>query len=119
MNKNYRGSYFEKEFRPEVKQYLQTHTSSYFHHQNGMRVKDFIANKNLNRSFKVISYYRKNSMRFVSAIQHRRYPIAGTQFHPEKILFEHKKKVNVHLTQYSIMSSQEMSRILFDTDFAI
>lgn len=114
MDENYRGSYFEKAFRPEVKQYLQTHASSYYHHHNGMRVKDFIANKNLNRSFKVIAYYRKNGMRFVSAIQHRRYPIAGTQFHPEKLLFEHKKKVNVHLTQYSSMASQEMSRILFE-----
>ena len=100
MDENYGGSYFEKAFKPKVKQYLQTHASSYFHHHNGMRVKDFIANRNLNSSFKVIAYYRKNGMWSVSAIQHRRYSIAGTQFHPEKLLFEHKKKVIVHLTQY-------------------
>lgn len=39
----------------------------------------------------------------------------GVQFHPEKILFEHKKKVNIQLTRDSARASQELSRILFDT----
>lgn len=54
-------------------------------------------------------------MEVVAAIQHRKYPIVGVQFHPEKILFEHKNVVNIQLTRNSARASQELSRIIFET----
>lgn len=53
-------------------------------------------------------------MQVVAAIEHKEYPIVGLQFHPEKILFEHKKKVNINLTRNSARASQELSRVIFD-----
>lgn len=60
------------------------------------------------------TYKKKNGEEIIAAIEHRKYPIVGVQFHPEKILFEHKKKVNVQLTRYSARASQELSRVIFD-----
>lgn len=68
----------------------------------------------MNDNFKVLGYYKHKGMKIVSAIQHKHFPIVGVQFHPEKILFEHKSKVNTQLTKDSVRASQELSRILFD-----
>lgn len=114
IEKNYRGSVFEPAFRPEVMQYFQTHNSSYFNHHSGMRMTAFYNDKKLTRTFKAIGYYKKNGTKYLGIIQHKKYPIVGVQFHPEKLLFEHKRRVNVNLTKYTSMASQEMSRILFE-----
>lgn len=75
---------------------------------------DFRKIKHLRDEFKILGYYKHKNTKVVSAIQHRKFPIVGVQFHPEKVLFEHKSKVNIQLTKDSMRASQELSRILFD-----
>jgi len=111
---NYDKSYFSQVLRPNVKESLEKNSLSYFSHMWGITIDDFTSNENLNENFSIIAYYEKDGHKIVSAIQHRTMPIFGVQFHPEKILFEHKLRVGVHLTRESSMASQELSRILFD-----
>lgn len=87
---------------------------SYFAHHFGFDMDAFEKDQNLNSAFKVVGFYRKNSKRIVSAIEHRSLPIFGVQFHPEKILFEHHLRVRVNLTKYSAMAAQEIGRIVFN-----
>lgn len=53
-----------------------------------------------------------NNRNFVSFVENKHYPFFGSQFHPEKIAFEHKKRVNSNINLYSIKVVQDMSRFI-------
>ncbi|KAL4718800.1 hypothetical protein ACJJTC_018331 [Scirpophaga incertulas] len=35
--------------------------------------------------------YDQNGVKFIASFEHRRYPFYGTQFHPEKVMYEWKR----------------------------
>lgn len=109
----YNKSDFKKFLRPEIAKYLEENQVSYFNHHDGFRLNDFYANKPLKETFNVVAYYTANNGKYVAMMQHKKYPIYGVQFHPEKILFEHKRRVNTKLTLQSSMASQQLARVLF------
>lgn len=113
IDENYEKSLFHDILSPDVKEYLENKNVNYFNHHYGFKLEDFKRNKYLKRDYNVIATYERHGDKFVAIIQHKKYPIIGTQFHPEKILFEHKRSLNVKLTFKSSLASQEMSRILF------
>ena len=113
LKSNYKGSLFSKYMTPRIISYLENNKVTYFNHHHGFTVDAFQADDKLSRDYKVIAYYEKRGKQYVVAIQHKRFPIVGVQFHPEKVLFEHKNKVKIRLTLDTSIASQEMSRILF------
>lgn len=113
IDREYKKSMFSQYMRNSIKRYLSKNKVSYYNHHYGIRVKDFNASKKLTEKFRLIAYYKKKGAMYVSAVQHKRYPIVGVQFHPEKTLFEHKNSVNSKLTLQSSMASQEMARMIF------
>lgn len=61
----------------------------------------------LNEIWRVMSLNHDwNGTEFISTIEHLRYPFYGTQFHPEKNLFEFVKKRNITHTSLAIRASQ-------------
>ena len=111
---NYRGSFFEDVLRQEVAEEMSNTPISYFAQHYGFTTRAMRLNRAIDSGFNVIGFYRKWGKKIVSAIEHRRFPIVGVQFHPEKVLFEHKIKVHTKLTRLSAMASQELARILFE-----
>ena len=112
-DETYESSMFKEILSPSIKDYLESKDVNYFNHHYGFTVKNFKKNKGLHDNFNVVASYQRNGEKYVAIIQHKKYPIIGTQFHPEKILFEHKQSLNLRLTYRSSLASQEMSRILF------
>lgn len=110
---NFNQSRFKDVLRPEIVNYLENDRVSYFSHHFGFRLSAFEENKLLTESFFPVAYYTKQGKKYVSIVQHKKYPIIGVQFHPEKILFEHKERLNIKLTLPGSIASQEMSRVLF------
>jgi gamma-glutamyl hydrolase len=113
MKSNYDGSLFSKYMTPSIVSYLEDKNVTYFNHHHGFAVEDFQSDVKLSSDYKVIAYYEKLGKKFVVAIQHKKYPIIGVQFHPEKVLYEHKNRVKIRLTMDASIASQEMSRMLF------
>jgi anthranilate/para-aminobenzoate synthase component II len=68
-------------------------------------VADFLKNFFLKSEYNIIAYYQKKNSKIVAAIQHQNYPIVGVQFHPEKILYEHKSQVNIVLSKSSMIAA--------------
>lgn len=108
-----KGGLFEKYMSPNILSYLEDKKVTYFNHHHGFTVEDFKSIGQLARDYNVVAYYEKDNKRYVVAIQHKRFPIVGVQFHPEKVLYEHKNRVKVRLTMEASIASQEMSRMLF------
>lgn len=54
----------------------------------GIKKDDFKKNTKLTEMFDVIATSRSNKVEYVSAFQHKKYPLIGLTFHPEKIVFE-------------------------------
>lgn len=110
--RNFNGSMFDQVLRKEVIDDFSKNPRAYFSHHWGFSIKEFEQNKIISDRFKVIASYSKNGTEILAAIQHSKLPIFATQFHPEKNLYEHKMMVDAPLTLYSMMASQELSRIM-------
>lgn len=106
-------SAFKEIMSPNSAKHLEDEAASYFNHHYGFELNDFYKSEDLKKAFNVVAYYQKKSKDYVAIVQHKKYPIYGVQFHPEKILFEHKRRLDLRLTLNSSIASQEMSRILF------
>lgn len=114
VEKNYKRSLFNDVLRSSIKNSLAKNKMSFFEQKWGFRVSEIEDNRKLNNSFKVVAYYKKGEERIVAAVQHRTMPILGVQFHPEKTLYEHKRKVNIDFTVKNAIASQELSRVLLE-----
>ena len=114
VKKNYRNSLFSEVLRPEIAKTMSTTPITYFAQHFGFTMKSFKKVRSLRQNFKVLAYYKKWGKKIVSAVQHKYLPIVGVQFHPEKVLYEHKLRVHVNLTKASAMAAQELGRILFN-----
>lgn len=53
-------------------------------------------------------------VRFISTIEHVRYPFYGIQFHPEKVLYEWVEKYNISHAAEAAASSQYFARFFVD-----
>ena len=53
-----------------------------------LEVSTFLNNKNLTDQFTLLNTNTHNGIHFVSTIEHKKYPIYATQWHPEKAQFE-------------------------------
>ena len=111
VENNYKNSTFAKTLSTQSKDSISKNAISYFEHYWGIKKQDFEASKKL-KDFRVLAYYEKDNKQIVAAIQHKSLPIFGVQFHPEKILYEHKKRVKVKFTYESAVASQELSRVM-------
>ncbi|KAL8426735.1 hypothetical protein Efla_002249 [Eimeria flavescens] len=84
---------------PEVKKLLATHPIAYFHHQRHIKVDEFEKDNSLLNNWRLLASAllpgEKQQVEIVAAIEHKKYPFFGMQFHPEKALFEHCPKTRI------------------------
>jgi len=73
-------------FTSEELSLLGTNQISYNNHNLFVSVKDFMKYENLTNLFNIlaVSGDKKNEHKFIAAIEGKKYPIYGVQFHPEK-----------------------------------
>jgi len=71
-----------------AKKVFQT-DSLFYTHSCGIRVTSFLNSKRLTDAYTLLgSSVSRTNIRFVGSIEHKKYPIIGNQWHPEKNLFE-------------------------------
>jgi anthranilate synthase/aminodeoxychorismate synthase-like glutamine amidotransferase len=91
-------------------------TSSIYHHGEGIfsgvpspftatRYHSLIVEEPLPDCLRVTAFTREGE---IMGIQHKRYPVAGVQFHPESILTEHGKRI---LQNFLRQRDQEIGRL--------
>ena len=68
---------------------LRDQNLTYFHHNKGFDIEDFTENEKLMDFFDILGVnYDDTGRWFISTIEAKDYPIYGTQYHPEKNIFE-------------------------------
>lgn len=71
----------------------------------------------LNDEWRVMSLNDDESsdpVRFISTMEHRKYPFYGVQFHPEKVLYEWVENYNISHLAEGAMASQYFARFLVE-----
>lgn len=82
-------------------------------HMYGLSPEDYAKNPNLRSFYKVLSTNKdRNGKEFVSTIEANRYPIYGTQWHPEKTMFTWDLRLHVQHDTAAVRVSQHFANFL-------
>lgn len=82
-------SRFGHEFDKKTLKNIDSEKLSYFNHKFAISKQSFDEQELLKRDLMSIGLtYSKKGVEFVSIVEGTKYPIFGTQFHPEKVQFE-------------------------------
>eukprot|EP00033_Pygsuia_biforma_P001003 GCRY01001148.1.p1 GENE.GCRY01001148.1~~GCRY01001148.1.p1 ORF type:complete len:316 (+),score=33.89 GCRY01001148.1:92-1039(+) len=86
---------------------LRTKSITMNNHHCGVSVNSFHSNTKLNSFFRILSTNQDPiGQHFVSTIESREYPIIGTQWHPEKNIYEWTRKEVMHHDAVAVEASQ-------------
>ncbi|KAL4485350.1 hypothetical protein ABPG72_008526 [Tetrahymena utriculariae] len=86
----------------------------YYNHKNGFSKKQFLENPKINQNFNCIAYSKDlKGKQFVSIVEGKVYPFYGTQFHPEKLQFDHSSKNNKQFTMNQLRISQHIPNFFY------
>jgi len=106
-------SYIFKNLTENLKRFTETNAPVFLWHQYGKAYNAFINEEKLNNNFKVNTITHDfNGNLFVSSMEHRKYPIFGTQFHPEVTIFQFGPDVNGNREEENILFSQYLSNFI-------
>lgn len=113
---DFRESKMFKDCPEEVVQNLQTKPLTANFHSYCITEKNLTA-FHLDQEWRVISLnddQSKEPIRFISAMEHLKYPFYGVQFHPEKVLYEWVENYNIPHLQEAAYASQYFERFFIE-----
>ncbi|UXI20979.1 DNA repair protein complementing XP-A cells [Sarcoptes scabiei] len=102
---------------PSILTILQTKNVTPNYHRVCIEVDTFNSNTNLIKNFRLISWNRFKNYTFVSTIEHIKFPIFGSAWHPEKSQFEFVVSANVgniNHDRWAILASQYFSNFFIN-----
>ncbi|KAL4439342.1 hypothetical protein ABPG74_017005 [Tetrahymena malaccensis] len=86
----------------------------YYNHKHGFSKKQFLENPKINQIFNCIAYSKDlKGKQFISIAEGKTYPFYGTQFHPEKLQFDHSSKTNKQFTMNQLRISQHFPNFFY------
>lgn len=75
----------QKRYNEQFLMYLMTNEVTLNNHMLGLSPNKFKSSYLLNKAYKIVSYnYDRQGKKFISTIEHRKYPMYGVQWHPER-----------------------------------
>jgi len=94
----------------EVIKILKEQKVAFNSHRKCILTEEFLADNKITGFFKVLSTNKdRNGLEFVSTIEGKKYPIYGTQWHPEKLQFEWEPKEAIDHSPDAIRVGQYMA----------
>lgn len=97
-------------FSPNVRQALATENVTMNFHKRGVTPKVFNADKKMPSFYKILATsVDRTGKEFIAAIEGTKYPVYGTQFHPEKNIFEWSTKDNIPHSGDAVLTAQAFS----------
>lgn len=107
------GSFGSRLFRFAPNECLKTlkeQSVAFNMHKNCVPIEKFWGTNSLAEFFDVLSTNRdRNGLEFISTIEGKKYPIYGTQWHPEKLQFEWEPKEAISHSPDAILVGQYMA----------
>jgi len=89
---------------------LMTYASPFHFHESGVSPATYKKNQQLSGFFKVLATNMdRNGKEFMSIVEAKDYPFYGTQFHPEKNIYEWNKEEAIDHTVNGIAIAQNMA----------
>ena len=97
----------------KIRKYTEINAPVFLWHSYGKKYDSFLNEPRLNENFKVntISHDVDYTI-YVSSIEHRKYPIFGTQFHPEVSIFQYGPDVYAKRDEENIQFSQYLTNFI-------
>lgn len=85
-------------------------------HELGIQTDDFYNNKQLAADYELLAIDYSSEIEFITAIEHKRYPMYGFTFHPEFFLleFETYNKINIEQSEKTARIARSFSKALVD-----
>ena len=96
-------SYLNLVFSNEEIDRLGTESVFLFRQHHGFFLDELVTYPYIQNNIMVIgTSITKGGINTLSIYQHKEYPFFATQFHAEKVQFEHEDSLNINLTEYSL-----------------
>lgn len=96
-----------------LKNFTENENSVFLWHSYGKSYDDFLMESKLHENLIVNTITKDfNGKTFVSSIEHKKYPIFGTQFHPEVTLFQFGSDIRANRDQRNMFFSQYLTNFI-------
>lgn len=96
-----------------LKDFTEKESSVFLWHNYGKAYENFLSEPGLNDNFHVNTITKDvNGKVFVSSIEHKKFPIFGTQFHPEVTIFQFGKVIRANRNQKNMFFSQYLTNFI-------
>jgi len=110
FSKDFKNSRLFSLASPDIIETLSTKKVTMNNHNAGVTPDNWYSNKNLVSFFHVLSTNKdRNGKEFISTIEGKFYPIYGTQWHPEKPIYEWWEQEVICHTDESVKANQYMA----------
>lgn len=113
VSKNYQH-FFNKFFGKSLKMNVETKPLAFFNHKYAITPKLIKHNNFLRRDIDILTTSEINGEEFVTMIKHKKYPFIGTQFHPEKIQYEHRSTLQTNASFAGVEFSHKLAMLFFE-----
>jgi gamma-glutamyl hydrolase len=106
-------------FKKNEREKMEKENLFYFFHNHGFSKKRIQKFSPFANNFEVLATSKtEKGSEFISIYRHLKYPWFGTQFHPEKIIYEHNENLNILKSNENFSISRKFSeyfyRIVFE-----
>tara|TARA_B100000575_G_scaffold294519_1_gene311031 strand:+ start:3424 stop:4425 length:1002 start_codon:yes stop_codon:yes gene_type:complete len=110
----------EKSYNEQFLLYLMSNDVTLNNHMLGLSPHKFKQSHNLNKSYKIVSYnFDRQGKKFISTIEHKKYPFYGVQWHPERardmdffsVFFAKEAQKNKHVSKFTKKDKLQRKKI--------
>ena len=106
--------FFNKFFGKTLKRNIETKPLAFFNHKYAITPSLISQNNFLRKNINILTTSEISGEEFVTMIKHKKYPFMGTQFHPEKIQYEHRSTLQTNASFAGIEFSHKLAMLFFE-----
>lgn len=94
---------------------MQTEKMFFYYHSHGFDPKKMVQNEKFKEEITILATSKtEDGKEFIAIYEHNMYPWIGTQFHPEKVIYEHNENLKLSKTEDSFLIARKFAEYFYN-----